>query len=178
LNQIPLSTRSSQTAVQESPGCAAEAADEQGDRAAMRQPAGVGSTAGLPAGSTCVGDSGGVSAGEREKEKLGHVRTRRQADPDFRLRSSSAVVLEKPLPHVAGGHTNDRVIGGVVCGRPFEQAMPMLRLPQIPRIAVERLFDDVDQERLAARATLECRAFYDLIQVAKTSDSCSAASPI
>ena len=76
-------------------------------------------------------------------------------------------MLEKPLPHVAGGHTNDRVIRGVVRGGSFEQGNADAALPQVHRIAVERLFDDVDQERLAARAPLESRAFYDLIQVAK-----------
>src|SRR5260370_42481723 len=96
--------------------------------------------------------------GRRKEGKLGHVRTGRQADAKFRIRSYLAVVLEKPLAHVAGSHANYCVIRGVVCGRPSEQCDAEAAFPQVRRIAMARPLNYVLPEALASRPALKSGA--------------------
>ena len=81
---------------------------------------------------------------------------------NFESRSRVAVVLQQALAHVAGGHADDRVVGRVIRHRAAEQGDSDTALPQIRRLAVQRLFDNVLEKCLAAVAAFESGPIDDL----------------
>ena len=103
--------------------------------------------------------------GGGDETKLGDVGAGREVDAKFRVGSGVAVVLEEALADIARRDANDGVIGGVIGGGPAEQCDSDAAFAKVGRVTVEREFDDVLQEGLAAVATFESGSVDDLIEM-------------
>jgi hypothetical protein len=74
-------------------------------------------------------------------------------------------MLKQSLPHIARGHANNGVFGGVVGRRPSEQVDADLAFSQVDEMTLQRPFNDMLDKFLAPVAPFERRTIYDFLHV-------------
>src|SRR5579863_8904819 len=95
--------------------------------------------------------------GSVRKREQGSVCTNRQLDPDLGADLSIVVILRKLLANFARRHADDRVAVGVIGEIASKDLGPDQPFLQSIGSAIERVFDDISQQRLTSIAGAKAR---------------------
>ncbi|MGA8532263.1 MAG: hypothetical protein WB622_21235 [Acidobacteriaceae bacterium] len=96
---------------------------------------------------------------------LGNIGTRLKADTELRCVAVAPVVLQQASTHITGGHSNDRILAGIVGRRTVKELYANSPLLQPIEAPVENSFYNKPEELLTAVAPLERRTLDQIVEM-------------